>query len=77
MTIMGHTVEEEMSTHSSILVWKIPWTEEPGRQAIVHGVAKSQTQLRRHPPEPKGVINLISCIKILKTPPSRCCQNYT
>ena len=20
-----------MSTHSSILVWKIPWTEEPGR----------------------------------------------
>ena len=23
-------VEEEMATHSSILVWKIPWTEEPG-----------------------------------------------
>ena len=23
--------EEEMSTHSSILAWKIPWTEEPGR----------------------------------------------
>ena len=23
--------EEEMATHSSILVWKIPWTEEPGR----------------------------------------------
>ena len=22
---------EEMSTHSSILAWKIPWTEEPGR----------------------------------------------
>ena len=21
--------EEEMATHSSILVWKIPWTEEP------------------------------------------------
>jgi len=20
-----------MATHSSILVWKIPWTEEPGR----------------------------------------------
>ena len=33
MTITGHTMEEEMSTHSSILVWKIPWTEEPGRQA--------------------------------------------
>ena len=24
-------VEEEMATHSSILAWKIPWTEEPGR----------------------------------------------
>ena len=22
---------EEMETHSSILAWKIPWTEEPGR----------------------------------------------
>ena len=24
-------LEEEMPTHSSILAWKIPWTEEPGR----------------------------------------------
>ena len=23
-------LEEEMTTHSSILVWKIPWTDEPG-----------------------------------------------
>ena len=23
-------LEKEMPTHSSILVWKIPWTEEPG-----------------------------------------------
>ena len=23
-------LEEEMETHSSILAWKIPWTEEPG-----------------------------------------------
>ena len=30
-------LEKEMATHSSILAWKIPWTEEPG------GVAKSQT----------------------------------
>ena len=22
--------EEEMTTHSSILAWRIPWTEEPG-----------------------------------------------
>ena len=23
-------VEKEMATHSSILAWRIPWTEEPG-----------------------------------------------
>ena len=23
-------LEEEMATHSSTLVWRIPWTEEPG-----------------------------------------------
>ena len=23
-------LEEEMANHSSILAWKIPWTEEPG-----------------------------------------------
>ena len=23
-------LEEEMAAHSSILAWKIPWTEEPG-----------------------------------------------
>ena len=23
-------LEEELATHSSIVAWKIPWTEEPG-----------------------------------------------
>ena len=37
-------LEEEMATHSSILAWKIPRTEEPG--GLVHGVVlKSQTRL--------------------------------
>ena len=25
-----HLLEKEMATHSSILAWRIPWTEEPG-----------------------------------------------
>ena len=29
-----------MATHSSILAWRIPWTEEPGRLHTVHGVAR-------------------------------------
>ena len=28
-------LEKEMATHSSILAWRIPWTEEPGgRQSV-------------------------------------------
>ena len=33
-----------MATHSSILAWRIPWTEIPGRQAgTVHGITESDT----------------------------------
>ena len=27
---LKRSLEEEMATHSSILAWEIPWTEEPG-----------------------------------------------
>ena len=37
------TLEKGMGTLSSILAWKIPWTEEPS--ATVYGVAKSQIRL--------------------------------
>ena len=37
-------LEEGMATHSSILGWRHPWTEEPGW--LVRGVAKSWTQLK-------------------------------
>ena len=33
-------LKKEMITYSSILAWKIPWAEEPGR---LHRVTKSQT----------------------------------
>ena len=25
-----HALEEEMATHSIVLAWRVPWTEEPG-----------------------------------------------
>ena len=37
-------LEKEMATHSSILAWKIPWTEEPGGLQPM-GLQKSQTGL--------------------------------
>ena len=37
-------LEKEMTTHSSILAWEIPWTEEPGGLQST-GLQKSQTRL--------------------------------
>ena len=37
-----NSLEKGVATHSNILVWRIPWTEEPGRH-IVHGVTKNWT----------------------------------
>ena len=39
------SLEEGMATHSSILAWRIPWTEEPGR--LVLSIAKSWMWLKR------------------------------
>ena len=36
-------LEKEMAIHSSTIAWKIPWTEEPDRLHVVHGVTKSRT----------------------------------
>ena len=41
-------LEEEITTHSSTLAWKIPWTEEPGRlqsigsQRVGHNLVTKQ-----------------------------------
>ena len=43
-------LEEDMATHSSILAWGIPWTEEPGRlqsigsQGVGHNLTINQQQ---------------------------------
>ena len=36
-------LEKEMATHSSILAWKIPWTEEPG--GMYHPWGQKETKL--------------------------------
>ena len=30
-TFHFHALEKEMATHSSVLAWRIPWMEKPGR----------------------------------------------
>ena len=53
-------LEKEMATHSNVLDWEIPWTEEPGRlqslgsQRVRHNlVAKQQQEMQKR----KHVIN--------------------
>ena len=48
----GRSPGEEMATHSSILAWRIPWREEPGRlqstglQRVEHDRATSLSLLK-------------------------------
>ena len=41
-TFHFHALEKEMATHSSVLAWRIPGTEEPG-ELLSKGVAQSRT----------------------------------
>ena len=47
-------LEEEMATHSSILAWGIPWTQEPGglqsmgSQRVSHDSVTERTHTNTH-----------------------------
>ena len=43
-------LEKGMTTHSSILAWRIPWTVEPGGRHTVHGVARVGHNWATKPP---------------------------
>ena len=45
-------LEKEMATHSDILSWKIPWTEEPGRLQSM-GLQRVGHDLVTKPPKPR------------------------
>ena len=62
--------KKETGTHSSILAWRIPWTEEPGGLHTVHGVAKSRTRLSDF------TFFLSVSIKIYLLPLNEECQSY-
>ena len=64
-------LEKEMATHSSILAWKIPWTEEPGRlqsigsQRVRHDWATSLYYYKqnKHPTNTSFMIYIKNGIK--------------
>ena len=63
---LGRSPEEEMAAHSSILAWRIPWTEDPG--GLQSMGLQSWTQLSRHTGEDSGTPLQYSC---LETPMDR------
>ena len=42
-------MEKEMVTHTNILAWEMPWTEEPGSESIGSQELDTTEQLNHHP----------------------------
>ena len=66
-------LEKEMATHSSILAWRIPWTEEPGRlqatasQRVRHdSTTTALTTLPTHP------LPSLKWVNYLREPGAKC-----
>ena len=58
------TPEKEMATHSSLLAWRIPWTEEPGRLQSMG--SQSWTRLKRLTTHTCGPFQKSLCFEILQ-----------
>ena len=41
-------LEKEIATHSSILAWEIPWTEEPGRLQSIGSQSQTRLSEKQH-----------------------------
>ena len=79
-------LEEGMATHSSLLAWKIPWTEEPG--GLQSMGSQSWTQLRRlstcrifydsyrlEPCPIHGVLSLSKSVRVTQDSLNKCLLN--
>ena len=60
-------LEREMTTHSSILAWRIPWTEEPGGLQSM-GSQESDTTQRLSMNTHKGIVSIpeVGVLSLLK-----------
>ena len=58
-------LEKEMATHSSILAWEIPWTEEPGGLQLMGSQRVSHDWATKH-------ITTTTAAKLLQSYPTLC-----
>ena len=62
-------LEKEMGTHSSVLAWEIPWTEQPGRlqsmgsQRVGHNIVTKQRIRSSRDKQKYHRTTLISCLE--------------
>ena len=61
-------LEKEMATHSSILTWEIPWTEEPGGLQSVGSQESDTTDWLTHTPQGQSLSRLILWRLICRLP---------
>ena len=55
-------LEKEMVTHSSILAWRIPWTEEPGGLQFIGSQRVGLKRLKMHTISWKSNLKFIECL---------------
>ena len=49
-------LEEGMSTHSSVLAWRLPWTEEPGQPQTRNRKESGTTKATQHVKQPREAV---------------------
>ena len=62
-TFHFHALEKEMTTHSSVLAWRIPGTGEPDGLPDVYGVAQNRTRLKRLSSSSSSIYNSLNYSK--------------
>ena len=75
-----YPLEKEMATHSGILAWRIPWTEEPGRlqsmelQRVGHDLVTKRHNDSFVLVSRGGGVQSLSCVRLFATPWTAACQ---
>ena len=74
-----HSLEKGMATHSSILAWRSPWTEEPGglQSMGLQRVGHDWSDLAcMHPFLWFNSVQSFSCVRLFATPWTAACQAF-
>ena len=64
--LLGRRLEKEMATHSSVLAWRIPWTEKPGRLQSMGRTESDTTEATQQQQQQEEGKQRCACIHIGK-----------